>query len=225
VPGERIAFVGTGLAHLAQAKPGEAIPRRAPAASPKDLPLRVAFVGRCDPVKGIATLVDAVLSLDRDAPVEVSFYGAGWDLAYGRQLLARMAGDSRFRPPRLLPPDAIAHELARHDVVAVPSTWLETGPLVVLEAFALGLPVVGSNLGGIAELVRNGVDGMLFEPGDAAALAAVLGELARDRSVLARLAANVMPPRTFAEVGRDVAALYDELAGAPARPAATALAR
>jgi glycosyltransferase involved in cell wall biosynthesis len=222
VPGERIAFVDTRLADLPEAS--KRLARRAPAASPKDLPLQIAFVGRCDPVKGVGTLVEAVLSLGGDAPVEVSFYGAGWDLPYGRRLMARMAGDSRFRPPRLLPPDAIAHELARHDVVAVLSTWLETGPLVVLEAFALGLPVVGSDLGGIAELVRNGVDGMLIEPGDAAALAAALAALARDRSFLARLAADVRPPRTFAQVGRDVAALYDELAGRSARPAAPALA-
>ena len=49
------------------------------------------------------------------------------------------------------------------DLLGVPSTCLETGPLVVLEAFAYGIPVIGSNLGGISELVINNKNGYLVE--------------------------------------------------------------
>jgi glycosyltransferase involved in cell wall biosynthesis len=52
-------------------------------------------------------------------------------------------------------------------VLIVPSTWYETGPLTVLEAFACGLPVIGSNLGSIAERVEHRRTGLLFRPGDA----------------------------------------------------------
>ena len=56
--------------------------------------------------------------------------------------------------------------LSRIDVLAVPSQWLETGPLVVLEAFAAGTPVIGSDLGGIRELVSDGRDGLLVPHDD-----------------------------------------------------------
>ena len=61
--------------------------------------------------------------------------------------------------------------LSRVDVLVLPSVWLENSPLVIKEAFAAGVPVVTSDLGGMAELVRRDVDGLLFEPGNADALA------------------------------------------------------
>ena len=50
--------------------------------------------------------------------------------------------------------------------VVIPSEWYENCPYSVLEAFAMGKPVVGSNIGGIPELIEEGVDGLLFEPGN-----------------------------------------------------------
>ena len=66
---------------------------------------------------------------------------------------------------------ALAHEqipraLAELDVLGVPSIWIENAPFVIREAFAAGLPVVASNLGGMAERVRHEVNGLLFRPGD-----------------------------------------------------------
>jgi glycosyltransferase involved in cell wall biosynthesis len=52
-------------------------------------------------------------------------------------------------------------------VLVVPSECNENAPLVILEAFSAGIPVVGSNLGGIPELIENGINGFLFKPGDA----------------------------------------------------------
>ena len=96
--------------------------------------------------------------------------------------------------------------LAQHDVLAVPSQCLETGPLVVLEAFAAGTPVIGANLGGIAELVTDGVDGLLVEP---AAWATTLQRCATDRDLLPRLRAGIRPPRTMATVADEMLALYE----------------
>lgn len=66
--------------------------------------------------------------------------------------------------------------------VVVPSECLENSPLTVFEAFAYGKPVVGASIGGIPELVVEGETGLLFEPGDGAALAARVSELAADRA-------------------------------------------
>lgn len=71
-------------------------------------------------------------------------------------------------------------ETLRREVTAavVPSIWMENSPLAIYESFASGLPVVGSDVGGIPELVSSGERGVLFEPGDASALAAAIRRLA-----------------------------------------------
>ena len=94
-------------------------------------------------------------------------------------------------------PEKVVSVMAEYDLIAVPSRWLETGPLVVLEAFAAGVPVLGSNLGGIAELVRDGVDGILVAPNDAAAWAVAIGRLVEDRNVIDALRCGIAPPRTM----------------------------
>ena len=74
------------------------------------------------------------------------------------QNLRRIASnDHRVRFLDAIPLGEIVSVLAQYDILVVPSQWLETGPLVVYEAFSAGIPVLGSRLGGIAELVRDGV--------------------------------------------------------------------
>ena len=50
------------------------------------------------------------------------------------------------------------------DVLVVPSIWLENSPLVVHEAFMFGVPVIGSRIGGTADLIQDGINGFLYEP-------------------------------------------------------------
>jgi len=82
---------------------------------------------------------------------------------------------------------------------------------VVLEAFAAGVPVLGSRLGGIAELVREDVDGILVEPASVAAWTAALRTLATEPDRLARLRTGIRPPRTMTTVAAEMAALYRRL--------------
>ncbi len=69
-------------------------------------------------------------------------------------LAAQAQQDRRLRLHPAVAPDRVIGIMAGYDLIAIPSRWLETGPLVALEAFAAGVPVLGANLGGIAELVR-----------------------------------------------------------------------
>ena len=101
--------------------------------------------------------------------------------------------------------------MRQYDVVAVPSQWLETGPLVVMEAFAAGVPVLGSNLGGIAELVRHGTDGLLVTPRSVEAWRIALETVCEDRALLERLRAGIREPRSMAEVSHDMSKLYGRL--------------
>lgn len=78
-------------------------------------------------------------------------------------------------------------------------------PSAVREA---GFPVLGSRLGGIAEKVRDGVDGLLFEPGNSSALAELLALILNDRSKLPRPKSAGISARTFADVAADMDRVY-----------------
>ena len=126
-------------------------------------------------------------------------------------LAAQAAADPRIAIRAPVAADAVTATMADYDVIAIPSRWLETGPLVALEAFAAGVPVIGSDLGGIREIVRDGVDGLLVSADQPAAWAATLDRLAREPALLATLRDNILPPRTMHDCAADMAMLYDGL--------------
>ena len=144
---------------------------RKPAASPRcggEGPLKLLYVGRWHPVKGIDVVVRAIRALPAEARVRLTVHavpGRAEEAAYDRNVRELAGGDPRivFGPP--LARHEIAAAMARHDALVVPSLWLETGPLVVLEAQAAGLYIMGSRLGGIAELVAEDGGGELVEAG------------------------------------------------------------
>jgi glycosyltransferase involved in cell wall biosynthesis len=104
--------------------------------------------------------------------------------------------------------------LSELDALAVPSQWLETGPLVVLEALASGAPIIGSDLGGITELVRHNSDGLLLPHDDVSAWTAAMLRLATDHALRERLQKGIGLVRTMSDVGRETGELYRELNGA-----------
>jgi glycosyltransferase involved in cell wall biosynthesis len=103
---------------------------------------------------------------------------------------------------------ALMHEL---DAIVVPSLWYENSPRVILEAFAAQRPVIGTRAGGIAEVVRDGVNGLLFERGNRDDLARVLGRALDDPALLKGLAQNVEPPRTLEQDMLDVLDVYQRV--------------
>lgn len=175
-------------------------------------PLRICFFGRIDPTKGIDVLVRALGSV-RHCNVRLDIYGIlqGDASAYSRELDAMLARDPRITLKTPLAADRVVAAMRLYDLVAVPSQLLETGPLVVLEAFAAGTPVIGSRLGGIAELVRDGVDGVLVDPEDVGAWALVIADLEKDTQRLTTLRNGISLPRTTAQVAKEMYDLYKGL--------------
>ena len=105
--------------------------------------------------------------------------------------------------------------MQRVDVVAVPSVWWENSPLVIQEALRNKRPVICSDIGGMAEKVRPGIEGFHFNVGSGVALARLLKDLAAEPAwlaeVVAALNAQPSPPKT-----RDAhLALYDSLQSSP----------
>lgn len=127
------------------------------------------FVGRLAPEKGIGTIIDAAPLLDPAIVVRVVGDGPEED-----RLRAAATAHPALRPAGRLDRSAVLAELAACRALVFPSLWYEGLPMTLLEAFAVGVPVIAARIGAAAALVEDGVTGLTFEPGDHAALAARL---------------------------------------------------
>jgi hypothetical protein len=103
---------------------------------------------------------------------------------------------------------AAVHE--RIDALVVPSVWYENSPITIHEAFLLGTPVITSDIGGMAELVRDGVDGLHFKVGDPASLARTVVRLLDEPGLLERVSRG-RGVKTMAEDAREMEARYRQL--------------
>jgi glycosyltransferase involved in cell wall biosynthesis len=119
------------------------------------------FVGRLSVEKGVGTLSQAVKLLP-DARLRVA--GEGSEIV----LLDGLGGVTHLGR---LQTEAVRQEMNSAIALVVPSISYETFGLVIIEAFACATPVIASRIGALAELVQDGVSGLLFEPGNAADLA------------------------------------------------------
>jgi glycosyltransferase involved in cell wall biosynthesis len=175
-----------------------------------DGPLRLLYLGRWHPSKGVHVVVEAVRRIQAELPIELVVHGiaAGPEEEAYREQTERLAvGDPRIRFRPALPRENLPAALAEFDVLLVPSLWLETGPLVVLEAMAAGLFVVGSRLGGIAELVREPEHGLLLPHADVGAWAKAIADLAGRQHVRT----EPRTVRTMDTVAQEMADLYANL--------------
>lgn len=122
----------------------------------------VVFVGRLAPEKGVAVLLDAAAVV----PGVVRVIGGG-PLA---PLVEQAGAAGHVAHLGSLPRSSVVEELRRSIALVLPSVWFEGFPLVVLEAFASGTPVIASRIGSLAEVIEDGVTGLLVRPNDSADL-------------------------------------------------------
>jgi glycosyltransferase involved in cell wall biosynthesis len=146
----------------------------------------VGFLGALNASKGLDVLVNACTTLARERPMRLAVAGAG-PLREKIEAAAAAGVPPVVLLGHLSPTDVPAF-LAAIDVLAVPS-YDEGLPRAVLEAMAMGVPVVASEVGGIPEAVQDGITGLLVTPGDAEALARALIRVLDDRDFAIRLGA------------------------------------
>jgi glycosyltransferase involved in cell wall biosynthesis len=149
--------------------------------------LRLLYVGRLHATKGVELLIEAVAALAGGGRVRLDIVGDGPDAPRLRALYPG-AGWLRFHGRES--ETAVSDHMARADLLCVPSLWRENWPGVIVHALSLGLPVLGSRIGGIPELVEPGVNGDLVAPADRQAWVAALDRIAGDPEQLARWRRN-----------------------------------
>ncbi len=136
----------------------------------------VMVAGRLSPEKGVDVAIRAVGRMDG---VMLDIAGTGPEEGSLRSL-AESVAPGRVRFHGLVDKAEVERLMLTSSVVAVPSRWYENQPMVVLEALARGVPVVGSALGGMPELIEPGVTGDLVPPNDPDALGRALLPYATD---------------------------------------------
>lgn len=173
--------------------------------------LRVGYLGQIEPLKGVDLLIRAFRRLDVPEAT-LSIHGNHLrNPSYTAELRGLSDGDPRVRFAGPFARDARAEVLRDLDVVVVPSRWYENAPFVIAEARAMETPVIAANLGGMAEVVRDGVDGLLFAPDDADSLAQSLRRIVDDPGLLPHLRAGIRPPRTIRDDVEHLGALYQQV--------------
>lgn len=196
---------------------------RAPAVSrpveeerePRD---RIGFFGQLSPYKGIDILLRAMDRLARSDPARaprLTVHGANLDLQ-DHAFRDEVGGLLDATSPQVTfagryEPETVGELMAEVDWVVVPSIWWENSPLVIQEAFAHGRPVICSNVGGMAEKVRDGVDGLHFAVRDPDSLAAALRRAVTDEGLWRRLREGIRPVHSMEQHVTVLTTAYDRL--------------
>jgi glycosyltransferase involved in cell wall biosynthesis len=166
--------------------------------------LTVAFLGSAYPHKGPQLLVQAAQQTGAELDVrilgEVPATFAEHLRSLDRRGVVELSG--------AFAPSEIGGLLRDVDAVVLPSLWWDCAPLAAAECLAARVPLIVPRLGGLAEAVRDGVDGLVFDALDADDLARVLDRLAGEPGLLERLQAAIEPPRAFADYVDELEAYY-----------------
>lgn len=205
IPSSRFIYVQNGVpASLLAAAHGAGFPSREQ--------FTFGFVGSHHPFKGLHVLLDA-FSQGRLPGAVLKIWGGSSSpqyQEYGASIRELVGASEAVTLEGVFPPERVADVLRQVDVLVVPSTWYENNPLTILEAFAMGVPVIAGNVGGMAELVRDEENGLLFEVGNSVDLADKMRRI-MDPKLLERCRAGIRPPHSVEEMGAEIAAVYERL--------------
>ena len=174
-------------------------------------PLSVAYIGRFDPIKGVDDFARAIALVPKTAAIRYEFHGPVQyvtEHSVVTRLKAAVGSDAWVIFGGELDVAGVRALLDRTDVVCCPSRVVEGGPTVALEAHAAGVPVIGSAIPALSELVRDHVNGRLYRPGDVRALAAILTDLAMHPECVDQWRSHLSPVRTMDDVAADYLAIY-----------------
>lgn len=187
------------------------------------------YFGNLSPYKGVMVALQAAKRLaESGGEFELRVHGgAPFQTDEFRARLADAAAATNGRAAMLGAYDRadLPRLIGDVDWVVMPSIWWENAPLVIQEAQQHRRPVICSDIGGMAEMVRDGVDGLHFRVGDAGGLARVMRRAIDEPKLWGQLVAGMAPARGIDECAADHLAFYRDLEGTPVRRPARKTAR
>lgn len=210
LPAERLFVVENGMDSAEQAE--------AHAYPPVDQGVVIGFFGQMSRLKGISVLVEAAKLLhksDSTAVLRIEVHGddSNQPDEFRKDLAERLS----TAPPNLVVRGPyenwrVGQLMQAVHAVIVPSIWWENSPLVIQEALSSRRPVLCSDIGGMAEKVRDGLDGYHFRSGDPRSLASLLRRVAEHPDLLLALQETMARPPSLAETCSKLLAVYQRTA-------------
>jgi glycosyltransferase involved in cell wall biosynthesis len=171
------------------------------------------YIGRITHSKGTHVLVKALSQLRSGASLEVRIWGnLKQEPGYAGGLMDLVSADMPLTFSGPFNRSEIAAVYDQIDVLVVPSIWYENNPLVIQEAFAAGIPVIASDLGGMSEFVTHNVNGLLFETENDIALANAMMRFVDEPGLYEGLRKGLPAVRTVKQEVKTLTALYQDLA-------------
>lgn len=212
-PRDRFAMIENGLA------PQSLAPARRLA--PEGRRSRFGFFGQLNEFKGLPVLLEAIVAVDDatwDNDAALCIFGGNLENQSAafrdrfETLMQRAGRRARFYGSYRS--DELPRLMEQVDWVVMPSIWWENSPVVIQEAFLHGRPLIVSDIGGMAEKVRNGIDGLHFRAGSPEDLADRMTEALTDAALWQRLRDAAPQPLDLAGFADQHLTLYrDVIAG------------
>ncbi|MBO9636062.1 MAG: glycosyltransferase [Chitinophagaceae bacterium] len=178
--------------------------------NPSATQIRLIFIGRIFPEKGLLVLLEALEGIDAGA-YSLDIYGQVDDEEYFKRCEKIYKDKANISYHGYINSKEIVNTIGNYDVLVLPSMIAEMAPLVIREAFAANVPVIGTAIGGISEEVKDQENGLLFEMGDVKALNGILKRLINDKGLLKRLTENVEKPTSFEVIADQVEQEYQAI--------------
>ena len=181
---------------------------------PKQHPLNpneivIGNIGGVHPYKGTHVLIHALKLLRDRTNWKVLLHGRALD-TYQRELNG-IFDDSRIRytgPYRFEDIDSIIDGL---DITVLPSICNDTAPQTIFESFSGSVPILASNIGGFPDFIRDGVNGLLFEPGNPRDLSIKIDKMLKTPQRIEEMIKNISPQKTLQENVDELLVLFEEL--------------
>jgi glycosyltransferase involved in cell wall biosynthesis len=172
-------------------------------------PIRFGFLGHLGPSKGSHCIIEAAKKISPDR-ARFLFYGGAddetlYDFRRNTSDLKHCAYKGRYNYKEL---DDVFNSF---EVLIIPSLWQETLGMIGLEAQAAGIPVIASDIGGMKDYVRDGINGLLFPPGDVGALTGCLNSILEHPSQIEKMSSHVMKPKTITDDYETIMSFYKDL--------------
>ena len=182
--------------------------------APKTRPtINIGFLGTLLPHKGVHVLIKAFRKVPEDN-IRLKVFGGSFGMHdYYSHLLSLAEGDHRIEFCGEYQFENVSDVLRDIDLVVVPSVWYENAPLVISTAQMFGIPVIASRLGGMAEMVVNGINGFTFESGDVEGLAEIVRNIVSNPNCLRQLGRNAIPPPRVETEASLLESLYSRVTG------------
>jgi glycosyltransferase involved in cell wall biosynthesis len=170
------------------------------------------FIGSIAFHKGVHVLIKAFRKVpNRNIKLKIFGASARDQLEYFKTVQAQAQGDDRIEFRGTFKIETLPEIMKDTSMMVIPSTYYENYPLVLLISLAYNVPAIVSNIGGMPELIKEDLNGFLFEMGDSEALANIIKRIAKKPEILEEKRKNIVKPSRNEEEAKSYENIYEKL--------------